>query len=204
MAESDSEMPGSVDFNDPTQVHDWIMQTVQRRAWRPRIFAAIARTLNETFDRAIDVAELGSGAGQLAREILHNCRVASYAAIDDSPASHDAARAHLGEVAHAVRFMVSESLAGDWGGALAPVDAVLAMPAARGPAHREPLFRRAHEILRPEGLLLCCNQYDHGGPHQSATTLRREELRETLRAIGFRRVEEVLELGSMVLVRAVA
>jgi len=48
-------MPGAVDFNDPTQVHDWIMQTVQRRAWLPRIFAAITRALNETFVRAIDV-----------------------------------------------------------------------------------------------------------------------------------------------------
>ena len=204
MAESDSEMPGSVDFNDPTQVHDWIMQTVQRRAWRPRIFAAITRALNETFMRAVDVVELGSGAGHLAREVLHNCRVASYAAIDVSPASHDAARAHLGDAAHAVRFMVSDSLAGDWGVARASVDAVLAMPAARGPAHREPLFRRVHEILRPEGLLLCCNQYDHGSPQEPATMLRREGLRETLRAVGFRRVEELLELGGMVLVRAVA
>jgi SAM-dependent methyltransferase len=204
VAESDSEVPGSVDFNDPTQVHDWIMQTVQRRAWRPRIFAAIARALNDTFDRAIDVVELGSGAGHLAREILHNCRIASYAAIDVSPAIHDAARAQLGDAAHLVRFVVGDSLAGDWSGALTPVDAVLAMPTARELAPREPPFRRIHAILRPDGLLLCCNQYDHGGLRDPATMLRREELRETLRATGFRRVEELLELGSMVLVRAVA
>jgi SAM-dependent methyltransferase len=195
-------MPGSVDFNDAIQVHDWIMQTVQRRAWRPRFFAAIAGTLNETFDRAIDVVEFGSGAGHLAGEILSTCRIASYTAIDVSPAIHDAAREHLGEAARAVRFMVSDSRTEDWGGELAPVDAVLAMPADRRRDQRAPLFRRIREIVRPEGLLLYCDHYDRGGSHEPGAMLPREELLETLQTAGFRRVDELLDLGGMVLVRA--
>ncbi len=204
MAGSDSEIPGSVDFNDATQVHDWIMQTVQRRAWRPRLFAAIAGALNGTFDRAIDVIELGSGAGHLAKELLATCRIASYAAIDVSPAIHDAAREHLGDAAHAVRFLVRDLHGEDWARELSPVDAVLAMPLQRRRDQPAPLFRRIREILRPDGLLLHCDHYDRGGSHGPGAAPRRQQLPETLRAVGFRRVEELLELGGMVLVRAAA
>ena len=204
MAGSDSEIPGSVDFNDATQVHDWIMQTVQRRAWWPRFFSAIASSLNGAFDRAIDVIELGSGAGHLAKELLATCRIASYVAIDVSPAIHDAAREHLGDAAHAVRFLVSDSLDADWTCELSPVDAVLAMPLERRRDQREALFRRIRKILRPDGLLLHCDHYDRGGSPEPGAAPRREELPETLRGVGFRRVEELLELGGMVLIRAVA
>ncbi len=204
MAGSDSEIPGSVDFNDATQVHDWIIQTVQRRAWRPRFFAAIVGALNGTFDRAIDVIELGSGAGHLAKELLATCRIASYAAIDVSPAIHDAAREHFGDAPQAVRFLVRDLLGEDWARELSPVDAVLAMPLERRRDQLEQLFRRIREILRPDGLLLHCDHYDRGGSHEPGVAPRREQLPETLRAAGFRRVEELLELGGMVLVRAVA
>jgi SAM-dependent methyltransferase len=202
VAKSDSEFPGSIDFNDATQVHSWITQTVQQRVWRPRFFAAIAAALNGAFDRAIDVVEFGSGAGHLAKEILGNCQIASYAAVDVSPAIHDAARAHLGEAARGVRFMVSDTRSQDWPGAFAPVDAVLAMPAAsNGQQHGHQPFGRVREILRPEGLLLYCDHYDRGGAPQP---LRRDELPQALLSAGFRRVEELLDLGGMVLVRALA
>ena len=113
-------------------------------------------------------------------------------------------REHLGEAARAVRFMVSDSRAEDWAGELAPVDVVLVMPAERRRDLQEPLFRRVREILRPEGLLLYCGHYDRGGSHEPGAVLRRDELPETLRTAGFRRVDEILDLGGMVLVRATA
>lgn len=203
MAKLDSELPGSIDFSDATQVHSWITQTVQQRVWRPRLFAAIAAALNGSFDRAIDVVEVGSGAGYLAKEILSNCRIASYAAIDVAPAIHDAAREHLGEAARAVRFVVKDSHDEDWLDGIAAVDAVVTMPAAgdvRLRGGRDKLFRRIRDILRPEGLLLYC---DRDLSREPSTAELRYELRDALRAAGFRRTEELLELGGMVLVRAV-
>ncbi len=206
VAKSDTELTGSIDFSDANQVHSWITQTVQQRVWRPRLFAAIAAALNESFDRAIDVVEVGSGAGYLAREILGNCRIASYAAIDVSPAIHDAAREHLGEAAGAVRFVVKTSHDEDWLDGIAAVDAVVTMPAAgdvRLPGGRAKLFRRVREILRPEGLLLYCDHRDPDLSREPGTAELRDELPDTLRAAGFRRTEELLELGGMVLLRAV-
>jgi SAM-dependent methyltransferase len=207
VAESDSELPGSIDFNDATQVHSWITQTVQQRVWRPRLFAAIAAALNGSFDRAIDVVELGSGAGHLAREILGNCRIASYTAIDSSVAIHDAAREQLGEAARGVRFVVKNSHADDWTDEITTVDAVVTMPTASNDTPREgldSLFRRIREILRPEGLLLYCAQHDRDFPRDAGTDQLRGGLPDTLRAAGFRRTEELLELGGLVLLRAVS
>ena len=205
MAKSDSELPGSIDFNDATQVHGWITQTVQQRVWRPRFFAAIAAALNASFDRAIDVVEFGSGAGHLAREILGNCRIASYAAIDSSMAIHDAAREHLGEAARAVRFVVKNPHTEDWADEITTADAVVTMPAAsndRPRDSRDGLFRCIREILRPEGLLLYCDYRDRGNAGEPGTTVHHDELPDMLRAAGFRRIEALLELGGMVLVRA--
>ena len=207
MAKSDSELPGSIDFSDATQVHSWITQTVQQRVWRPRFFAAITAALNGSFDRAIDVVEFGSGAGYLAKEILSNCRIASYAAIDVAPAIHDAAREHLGEAARGVRFVVRNSRDEDWADEITTVDAVVAMPAAsndRRSGGRDKLFRRIREILRPEGLLLYCDHHDRDLSRGPGPAAPRDELPDALRAAGFRRSEELLELGGMILVRAVA
>jgi SAM-dependent methyltransferase len=207
VAKADSELPGSIDFNDAAQVHSWITQTVQRRVWRPRFFAAIAAALNEAFDRAIDVVELGSGAGHLAKEILGSCRIASYAAIDVSPAIHDAARAQLGEAARAVRFMVKDSHTEDWADEISGVDAVLTMPAASNSwqrGGRDQLFKRIRQVLRADGLLLYYDHHEQDSSHETSATVHRDGLLETLRAAGFRRAEQLLELGGMILVRAVA
>lgn len=206
MATSDSEAPGSINFNDATQVHGWITQTVQQRVWRPRFFAAITAALNEAFDRAIDVAAFGSGAGHLAKEILGTCRVASCAAIDAS-ALHDAARKHLGEAARNVRFVAADPQAADWTDELQPVDAVIAMPAAasaQAPDHPLSLLSRIREILKPGGLLLYCERYRQDRSQDSDALPDREKLPSVLQEAGFRRTEELLELGGMVLIRAVA
>jgi SAM-dependent methyltransferase len=207
VAKSDTELPGSIDFGDATQVHSWITQTVQQRVWRPRFFAAIAAALHGSFDRAIDVVEFGSGTGYLAKEILGNCRIASYTAIDVSPAIHDAAREHLGEAARAVRFVVKNSRDEDWADEIATVDAVVTMPAAsndRLRSGRDKFFRRIREILRPEGLLLYCDHQNRDLSREPGMAVTRDELPGALRAAGFRRSDELLELGGMILVRAVA
>jgi len=180
---------------------------VQQRVWRPRFFAAIAATLHGSFDRAIDVVEFGSGTGYLAREILSNCRIASYTAIDVSPAIHDAAREHLGQAARAVRFVVKNSRDEDWADEIATVDAVVTMPAASNDRLRsghDKFFRRIREILRPDGLLLYCDHQDRDLSREAGMVAPRDELPDALRAAGFRRTDELLELGGMILVRAVA
>jgi len=79
------------------------------------------------------------------------------------------------------------------------------MPApasAQAPDHPLPLLSRIREILKPEGLLLYCERYRQD--QDSDALPDREKLPSVLQEAGFRRTEELLELGGMVLIRAVA
>lgn len=179
MTETDSEIPDRIDFNDAAQVNHWITQTVRQRVWRPRFFAAFVTALNDAFDRAVDVVELGPG--HLAEEIRATCKIASYTAIDLSTTTQGFPRD-------------------------SSVDAVLTMQAApevRDRSRLPKLFVHIRRMLKPEGLLLYCDHYDMADSSQAREIyLSREEQRDLLRAAGFRRVDELLILGGMALYRA--
>src|SRR3954470_9043425 len=102
MANDDDDLPIRVDFRDPATARTWIEETRIKRPYRPRFFAAFCAALAAR--PKLQILELGSGPGQLAREILTHCDVASYIALDFSPAMHAIAAEHLGELARRVTF----------------------------------------------------------------------------------------------------
>ena len=57
----DDDVPSPIDFHDPVQARAWVQDTIRRRPYRPRFFAAFASALNERFDKPLDILELGSG-----------------------------------------------------------------------------------------------------------------------------------------------
>jgi SAM-dependent methyltransferase len=206
VTEPESEIPSPINFEDANQVHDWITNTVQERVWRPRFFATFASALNDHFgDHRIDVVELGSGPGHLARAVLEECNIASYAAVDFSIVMHGRAREHLGGDARRVRFVLKDFRQDDWIDGFSSVDAVLTMQAAHELRHRDrqpKLVQQMHQILKPQGLLLFCDHYYEAGTTKDVGLyLTREEQPEMLRASGFQQVEELLDLGGMVLYR---
>ncbi|MEO6773375.1 MAG: hypothetical protein ABI467_10150 [Kofleriaceae bacterium] len=61
------DVPIGVDFRDPTTARTWIEDTRIKRPYRPRFFAAFCAALAAR--SKLRILELGSGPGQLAREI---------------------------------------------------------------------------------------------------------------------------------------
>jgi SAM-dependent methyltransferase len=138
VTEPEREIPSSINFEDGNQVNDWITNTVQKRVWRPRFFATFASALNDHFgDNRIDVVELGSGPGHLARAVLEECNIASYAAVDFSIVMHGQARERLGDDARRVRFVLKDFRQDDWIDGLSPAHAVLTMQAVHEVRHRD-------------------------------------------------------------------
>jgi len=82
--EDDDDVPIRVDFRDPATARTWIEDTRIKRPYRPRFFAAFCDALASR--PALRILELGSGPGQLAREILLRCDVDTYVALDFSAA----------------------------------------------------------------------------------------------------------------------
>ena len=71
------------------------------------------------------ILELGSGPGQLAREILIHCDVHTYVALDFSPAMHSIAAEHLEELASQVTFVTRDLREPDWPSGLGTFDAIV-------------------------------------------------------------------------------
>jgi SAM-dependent methyltransferase len=160
MTDDDDDVPIRVDFRDPATARAWIEDTRIKRPYRPRFFAAFCATLAARPD--LRVLELGSGPGQLAREILVNCQVHTYVALDFSPAMHELAAEHLGELASRVTFVTRDFREADWPGGLGTFDAIVTLQAAHETRHKRhlvPLLERARTVLAAGGVLLYADHY---------------------------------------------
>ena len=153
-------MPLRVDFRDPVTARTWIEETRIKRPYRPRFFAAFCSALASR--TKLRILELGSGPGQLAREILVHCDVHAYVALDFSPAMHAIAAEHLGEVANRVTFVTRDFREPDWASGLGTYDAIVTLQAAHETRHKRhlvPLLERARTALVSGGVLLYADHY---------------------------------------------
>jgi SAM-dependent methyltransferase len=160
MANDDDDLPILVDFRDPATARTWIEETRIKRPYRPRFFAAFCAALASRPKPRI--LELGSGPGQLAREILTRCDVAAYTALDFSPAMHEIAAETLGELSGRVTFVIRDFREPAWADGLGPFDAVVTLQAAHETRHKRhlvPLLERARTVLVPGGVLLYADHY---------------------------------------------
>ena len=200
-----ADVPSPLDFRDPVQARAWLEDIGTLRAWRTGFIAAFAATL-QLEKRPLDVLELGSGPGHLAAELLRICPIASYLAVDFSPAMHDLAREHLGPDVERVHFLLRDFRDEDWREGLGPVDVVVTMQAAHEVRHRRrlaPLFAGVRKIVRPGGLFLFCDHYRlDDSAAQRALYLERGEQATALEAAGFADVRPVFDDAGMALLSA--
>src|SRR5258706_6022316 len=160
MTDEEDDVPIRVDFRDPTTALTWIEETNIKKPFRPSFFAAFCTALSSR--RRLRILEIGSGPGQLAREILLRCDVSAYVALDWSQAMHDIAAEHLGDLARRMTFVVRDFREPTWPANLGVFDAIVTMQAAHETRHKRhvvPLFERARTLLGSGGLRLCCDGY---------------------------------------------
>lgn len=192
--------PIRVDFRDPATARTWIEETRIKRPYRPRFFAAFCAELASR--SKLRILELGSGPGQLAREILSNCDVQTYIALDFSQAMHDIATEYLGELASRVTFVVRDFREPAWPDALGTFDAVVTLQAAHETRHKRhliPLLERARAVISPGGMLLYADHYATAESKLPGLAPNREEQPVALERAGFSDVRLVYEEGNMAL-----
>jgi SAM-dependent methyltransferase len=112
MKDDEEDVPIRVDFRDPATTRTWIEETRINKPFRPNFFAAFCAALSSR--RQLRILELGSGPGQLAREILLHCDVSAYVALDWSQAMHDIAADYLSDLAGRVTFVVRDFREATW------------------------------------------------------------------------------------------
>jgi SAM-dependent methyltransferase len=200
------EVPSPINFADIAQARAWTADTVARRPYRPRFFERFCLELSRYFHDPIKLIELGSGPGHLAREILSNCSVETYSAVDFSPVMHSLAREHLGPLASRATYIVADFRHNEWLTEIAPADALVTMQAAHEMRHKSRLpqfLRHAHAAIRPGGMILFCDHYaEAGGMKRSDLFVFRDQQPELLSEAGFCAVRPVHDEGGMALYAA--
>jgi SAM-dependent methyltransferase len=196
----DDDVPIRVDFRDAATARQWVEDTRVKRPYRPRFFAAFCAALAGR--PALRVLELGSGPGQLARELLLHGDVDTYVALDFSPAMHALAAAHLGELAGRVTFVTRDFREPAWPDALGTFDAIVTLQAAHETRHKRhlvPLLQRARTVLAPGGLMLYADHYLTPESRLPALAPARDDQPLALERAGFVDVQLRHEEGNMAL-----
>lgn len=200
--DDDEDVPIRVDFRDRATALTWIEDTRIKRPYRPRFFAAFCTALATR--RALRILELGSGPGQLAREILSHCDVETYVALDFSPAMHAIAAEHLASLASRVTFVTRDFRESSWPHELGPFDAVVTLQAAHETRHKRhlvALLERARTTLAPNGLLLYADHYLTPESKLPALFPARDDQPLALMQAGLIDVQLCYEKGNMALWR---
>jgi SAM-dependent methyltransferase len=198
--DDEDDVPIRVDFRDPATARTWIEETRIKRPFRPSFFAAFCAALSSR--QRLRILELGSGPGQLAREILLHCDVHTYVALDWSRAMHDLAAEHLGDLASRVAFVIRDFRVPTWPADLGTFDAIVTMQAAHETRHKRhlvPLLERARTLLAPGGLLLYCDGYLHGETRLPALVLDRAEQPVAVERAGYVDVRLLHDEGNQAL-----
>jgi SAM-dependent methyltransferase len=198
---TDDDLPIRVDFRDPATARAWIEDTRIRRPYRPRFFAAFCAALSRP---QLRILELGSGPGQLAREILVHCDVQTYVALDFSPAMHAIAAEDLGELASRVTFVTRDFREPAWAADLGVFDAVVTLQAAHETRHKRhlvPLLERARTVIAIGGVALYADHYLMPDTKLPALLPARADQPLALERAGFVEIELCYEEGGMALWR---
>ena len=196
----DDDVPIRVDFRESATARTWVEDTRIKRPYRPRFFAAFCAAL--ALRPKLRILELGSGPGQLAREILVHCEVHSYVALDFSAAMHELAVEHLANLASRVTFVIRDFREPTWPDALGTFDAVVTLQAAHETRHKRhlvPLLERARTAVCPGGMLLYADHYLTPETKLPALAPARADQPLALERAGFVDVQLRYEEGNMAL-----
>lgn len=201
MTDDDDDVPVRVDHRDAATARAWIDDTHARRPYRPRFFDAFCAELTGP---KLRILELGSGPGELAREILERCDVEAYVALDWSPAMHAIAAEQLGSLASWVTFETRDFREPAWARDLGAFDAIVTMQAAHETRHKRhlvPLLEQARQLLVTGGVVLYADHYVLPETKLPALFHTRDDQPRAIEQAGFGDVRLCYEEGGMALWR---
>ena len=201
-----TDVPGHVDFQNPTEARAWAEQATAKRPSREEFFRIFSGEISRLGVEEASVLELGSGPGFLAQKILEVLPHAEYPALDFSPAMHELARERLGHLSGGVRFVEANFQQPDWNIGMPTFDAVVSMQSAHEVRHKSrvpALYAHVRRLLGKGGCFLVCDHIvGEGGMTDTELFMTVAEQEDALRKAGFTEVTLLLEKGGMALWRA--
>jgi SAM-dependent methyltransferase len=200
------DVPSPIDLRTEKDAREWAASAMSKRPWRAVFFQRFVDELQLLDMRPLQVLELGSGPGFLARCILDAIPSAEYVMLDFSPAMHHLARERIAPHIGRTRQLLVDFKDDGWTVGLGEFDAIVTHQAVhelRHKKHAAQLHRSARIILRPRGVYLVCDHYvGSDGMSNASLYMTIDEQRAALEAANFASVERLLQMQGLVLHRA--
>ena len=201
------DVPSAIDLRIMVDAREWANFAMLRRPWRQQFFDCFVAELAASNANSARVLELGSGPGFLADKILKALPDVQYTMLDFSTAMHELARDRMGSLAQSVRSLIVDFKREGWETGLGPFDAVVTMQAVhelRHKKHAVGLHRTVRTLLNVRGCYLVCDHYvGSDGMSNNALYMTLAEHRQSLEEAGFGAVSKLLEMGGLVLHKAI-
>jgi SAM-dependent methyltransferase len=159
---TNDDVPSPIDFANDDDVRSWVEETARNRPWRPEFFKAFASQLRSHLIAPATIAELGSGPGFLAEEILQSCDIIHYCLVDFSEPMHELARERLRRFEGLTEYLMRDFRSSNWTDGLSGCDAVVSMQAVHEVRHKRhvpTLYGHIFRLLRPGGCFLVADRY---------------------------------------------
>jgi cyclopropane fatty-acyl-phospholipid synthase-like methyltransferase len=202
------DIPSPIDFHNRQQTEEWIQSTLAKRPYRPEFFTAFANSINSFSNNQVNILEIGSGPGHLAKFILEHCTVQHYTLLDFSLPMHEIAKEHLTKFVDKAIFLQQDFKSPQWTQNLEKFDVIVTMQAAHEVRHKNhiaALFFQLYSTLNDGGMFLYSDHYyvpSSSSKKHPELYLKKEEQPELLRYCGFKNITLILDKSEMALYRA--
>ena len=196
------EVLSPINLRNPDDAAQWANEVNLKRPWRVQFFDYYATLIQQ--QQRVEILEIGSGPGDLAKHVLERCPDIHYSAFDFSEAMHKLSRSKL--LTHELEradYRVGDFKQTGWADALAQYDLVIIHQALHELRHKAYALD-FHKIVKNKLLkagacyLVCDHLYAEGAMTNPDLYMSKDEHIQCLQQSGFH-VELPLEIKGLCL-----
>jgi SAM-dependent methyltransferase len=195
------EIPSLIDLKNPKDAEQWANQVNIKRPWRYDFFnyyAALIQQLN-----AVDILELGSGPGYLAKHLLERCPKIHYSAFDFSAAMHQLSKSKLiSSEWDRADYILGDFKQPDWADQLKQYDVVIihqALHELRHKAYATDFHKTVRSSLLRVGAsyLVCDHLFAENAMSNSELYMSEQEHLASLQRAGFTEIKIAMQIKGL-------
>ena len=195
------EVASPIDLKNPQEAEQWANEVNIKRPWRYAFFDYYAELIQQL--NAVEVLEIGSGPGYLAKHLLERCPNIHYTAFDFSEAMHELSRNRLlANELQRTRYVVGDFKQPDWVDPLATYDIIIMHQALHELRHKAYALD-FHKIVKTKLLkaqstyLICDHLFAQDGMNNNELYMSKQEHLVSLQQAGFTQIEMSLEIKGL-------
>lgn len=155
------EVVSPIDLKDPQEALQWANEANIKRPWRYDFFDLYVNKIKSLEKENIQVLEIGSGPGFLAKHLLQHCKNIKYTAADFSQAMHELSKSKL--VTHELEraeYRIADFKQEDWYKDLGQFDVAIihqALHELRHKAYASLFHQQVKALLKKDAVYFVCD-----------------------------------------------